>query len=118
MAKEKPLYFIFDQSSSTNELIVDSDNSPYAVDLTLTSINVVGETRRMRATWTVEDVQNLQTFQYQPFDFSEESIRIHRSFVEKATAKRRRYKDRKMYIKMLEEWSGEKVNKGNGGIES
>lgn len=111
MGKTKGSYFNFDEQTTTNNLIVSSDNSGYAIDLVLTSIPVVAETRKMRAQWTPELAQDLEVF-------SDASIELFRTYQEKAVAKRRRYKDRKIYIKMIEEWSGGQINKGDGGINN
>src|SRR5258706_8490445 len=64
------------------------------INLTLTSIEVKAEPRKMRAQWTPDLAQE------QIFEESQIELKDNRR------VKRQRYKDRKMYIKMIEIWCG------------
>lgn len=82
------------------------------INLVLTSIPVTCKTRKLKVTWTPDFLQDLQYY-----NAMDNRIESHYNDIQnRGIAKRQRYKDRKMYIAMIEEWSGDKINKGNGGI--
>lgn len=88
-----------------------SDDIP-TINLVLSSTTVSCETKKLRVMWTPEFNHDLQY--YNAMD--DQILSAINDIKNKGIAKRRRYKDRKMYIAMIEEWSGDKINKGNGGI--
>lgn len=86
-------------STYSNELIF---NVP-EVNLTLTSIEVKAETRKIQTRWTMamwDEIVNMPSVQ-----------KISENYEMSKRVKRQRYKDRKMYVKLIEEWCGEKINK-------
>jgi len=88
----------------------------FEIELELSSVPVVAETRRMRALWTPELAQDLHAFQN--VEIGHELTHMWQDMqirIEKSIAKRSRYKDRRIYIKEIEDWADISIEKGNGG---
>jgi len=77
------------------------------INLVLTSVNVVVETKKLKTRWTPEIIQDIEYM----VGFDDEDSSIYREMMEKEIVKRRRMKDRRKYIKLIEDWTGEKINK-------
>lgn len=88
-----------DRSLVTKEYV---DAQIPVVEFNLVSIPVNVETRRIRANWTPELQQDLMA--YHNIDAELELFKLLTWKQQRNTAKRRRYKDRKRYKKLLEEW--------------
>lgn len=81
------------------------------VNLTLTSIVVKAETTKLQTEFQREWTPSLERMTcFQPNDENSDFLQFFKEQEERKRIKKQRYKDRKKYIKMIEEWSGEKVN--------
>lgn len=97
------------------------------INLHLSSIPVVCKTRKLRAQWTPELAQEIATLHsidptIEFIGFNTANFHGHWTGIEghitiiltekqqNAIAKKRRYKDRKMYIKEIENWAGVTTN--------
>lgn len=90
---------------ATNYIVNCNDSDiTNSVDLVLHSVEVTAATRMMRAIWTPQLAQDIAAMTFYNVDsFNEQK--------ERARIKNQRRKDRKIYIKMIEEWAGVEVNK-------
>jgi hypothetical protein len=96
-----PTYLIH-WGKNTLTLRVD-DNSIPTIDLKLSSTTVSCGSAKLRTSWEPELTADLHA--YYSMDVASEFRAIDYK-VKRTAEKRRRYKDRKIYIKLLEEWSG------------
>jgi len=94
---------------TTNYLVNSSDTDNIStVNLQLTSVEVKATTKKLKVSWTPTMIQDLQY--YEAMNPNVELTAIYEQ-QERARIKKQRYKDRKIYIRMIEEWAGVEVNK-------
>jgi len=82
---------------------------------------VIGGTRKLRAQWTPELAQDLEMYHNINAEaeltrilndeimnalYSPQEVEFQRAMLQRKIAKRRRHKDRQIYIKMIKEWGG------------
>lgn len=92
-------YLKFDVNDFNVTDLIISNNLP-GLNLVLSSIDVKAETRKLKVEWNpdlVEELTYLQSFE-----------EAQKAEEERKRLKRLRYKDRRKYIKMIEEWCGVK----------
>jgi hypothetical protein len=92
-------------TENLNHITIDGQEIP-VINLGLTSTTVTCSIRKIKARWTPEITQDLEYL----IAYDDEDTILYRQMMEREIIKRRRLKDRRKYIKLIEEWTGEKVN--------